>query len=132
MYLHCSHQRSQFMTKMHLGDINQTYITVKTLASDLLKTTKLLCVRSKRMIWGLGGNPPCVFLLGFIMPCQVACWRFSALQWSRSGKMERSVVRGKQMQLLSLQAVSTSALVPLQPTHKEAPLTCWQGKDKER
>lgn len=43
------------MTKMLLGNINQNkYITVKTLAIDLPKTTKLLCVRSKRMIWGCG------------------------------------------------------------------------------
>lgn len=50
------------MTKMHLGDINQIYITVKTLASDLAKTTKLLCVRSKRMIWGVGGPSMCFFI----------------------------------------------------------------------
>lgn len=72
------------------------------------------------------------FLLGFIMPCQIAYWRFSAFQWSKSGKMERGVLRRKQMHLLSLPGTVSSALVPLQPTHEEAPLTCWQGKDKER
>lgn len=104
---------------------------MKTLASDLPKTTKLLCVRAKRMIWGVGRSSMC-FLLGFIMPCQVACWRFSALQWFKSGKMERHVRRGKQMQFPSLpSSVSLSTCASAANT-QESPLRCWQGKDKER
>lgn len=103
---------------------------MKALASDLPKTTKLLRVRSKRMIWGVGSSSMCS-LLGFIMPCLVACWRFSALQWSKSGKMERRVLRGKQTRFLSLPRVSLSTCASA-ANAQESPLTCWQGKDKGR